>query len=1085
MSAANLVFKLPLRVPWDLGPFKEERFESRIAALLQKVFRGQRDSVRIRRTGQHDRGSDIIIETDSPINLFGIDIPAPAKPPSRIHVECKSTGSPRLRAGFTEDFAQFGDDPPDYYFLVTNGTITPENHWNAVQACRSRRKPIEFKLIDGPLLLAYLQRSNSIFGKAGAFTLPEGIGFEYKPDKELYGSGNVITVYFVVRNLTARASYFELSLATDASWSLEPDRVEVVLEPYGAEVFKLLSHRTLSDKLGDLELRASVDGGSTNIQIGTQGLSFDFEPILSGEAHRRAIDILTAAVDSVAPLSFISISGAAGVGKSRVVDEMLKKRGTAVQHARTYFEPGSDVQAFHRLFSKLKIEGRFDSAESCLEFLVDKFVPDPGDEHVIIFEDLHHASPKLLSGIRNRVVQRKRRALPIRFILTGRNDYSFPNEEYFALVHLLTIPPCRHDCSMILEPLKDDETKTMIRTTIEGVPQGVVERIHKLSENIPFYVTQVIEYLLEVKLVELRTKHTVGLTKGERFFSKRQLPPSIRDIYERRYGVLERAHHGKAAAEILTGASFFGLVIHQDVIESVVPISEERRKALDLLIKRRFLQRQASDGTYIFAHENLLHFIRRRARTANNRRQASRLVLRDANLLANLSPFDRGEVLHLGSQNRQAMEYFRPILDRMADVDNISSENLDVRWFRYLDTAFDVALAMGKAPDILRRMLLAKSYMGIHNNPLMVGYEACNEALIQLERVELNKSAKQITSAKIRQLQAHGLQNMGRTDHARGIMIELDAKVQSDDRFRAETDFLFDLYDRQHALFLKMNHIAAARSYCELAKRVVEKSGNGKLKTCHMITETATDLLRDPALSLVRAKRTHAVALKHGAHRLQVYTRLSICVADFLCKLNQKRYWPKLLDSAKVILSQAAIENLSDSLMRSQLLVGTLIYLLHGTEPRKADLALRHAESGINDSIRFGNGLFIWLFYNLGAVILASRKRHPDQISRYFDTAIEQLDRQSLLFLGNRDVVYPNTFVISNALRYLLPISEKKAFNLVARVRYYEDEYTPERVIEDHRSQIAAFRKSGVLFHGLQDFAVPVDPITGYWVPVM
>ncbi|HEX6642616.1 MAG TPA: hypothetical protein VF215_15965, partial [Thermoanaerobaculia bacterium] len=188
MTGANKVIELPLRIPWDLRGFERHAFEDRIASHLRTLFREQRDAVRIRQTAGHDGGRDIVIEAYTAIRLFGIKIPTPVNPPVRIHVECKWTSAQRLGSSFTEDFAQLGDDPPGYYFLVTNSTITPTNHWNAVQTCRTRIKPVQFKLVDRPLLLAHLQTTDDVFGKTRPFTLPEGVGFEYLSDKRHYGS---------------------------------------------------------------------------------------------------------------------------------------------------------------------------------------------------------------------------------------------------------------------------------------------------------------------------------------------------------------------------------------------------------------------------------------------------------------------------------------------------------------------------------------------------------------------------------------------------------------------------------------------------------------------------------------------------------------------------------------------------------------------------------------------------------------------------------------------------------------------------------------------------------------------------------
>ena len=161
----------------------------------------------------------------------------------------------------------------------------------------------------------------------------------------------------------------------------------------------------------------------------------------------------------------------------------------------------------------------------------------------------------------------------------------------------------------------------------------------------------------------------------------------------------------------------------------------------------------------------------------------------------NYIDLDQGEVLFLNEKYEEAFASFQRVLTAVSCIVSFSSEELEVRFFRYIDAVFEVAVRCCADPELLKKIILAKAYMGIHNYPLYLGTVACDTALEQLKRIDLPME-RIVVELEIRQLQAHGFLNMGRTMQSSGIMLELDQFARTNSELAQHPELLFDLYDR-------------------------------------------------------------------------------------------------------------------------------------------------------------------------------------------------------------------------------------------------------------------------------------------------
>jgi hypothetical protein len=1070
----------PPDLEWDLRGVNGRIFEDRLATHLQSYFSSDRANIRVRPTPPSgDKGRDVIIWTTTDISLFGVPIRATPGRERKIYVECKLRTGNRLESEFFFDFAQMNDEgTPDYYFLVTNASVTPYVHHKAVTTCA--KEDVEFRLIDRRLLVDYLGReAPALFPLPAAATWPDRLVVEYQVESSLYATEGRIDLYLVARNYTRNLTPFHVFLATNESWSIvdAPRELSGLAESLEARTYKLHAKRRYYDVgADDLEIGVTIDNHRDTIHVAAPKVTFDFQPRMYGANHLATVRRLVRAIDGNGAFLLFSITGQAGVGKSRVLGDALDDFvDTNVDAVRIFFQASDRTDDALRIFKRLGIAPEATTNAELLSQLL-RDLPTAGRSRVLVLEDLHHASKAVLDILKHLVVDPPAVEHPLTVIITGRNDFTFPNEEYFSLLQLLKLVG-DSDRAIELRPLKKRETLALIRATIANAPDIVVDRVHALSENLPFHVMQAIEYLLETRIAELLSRTEVGITHVESFPAKQYIPDTIEELYELRFATLRTQPFGDIMADFLTIQSFFGFVVMPTVTREVLN-DYDTDAVLGVLVQHRFLEYQP-DGELTFAHENLLAVLRAAARRPEHRVDTSRLVLARPELFGLLDDLDQGEVLFLNGAYAAAVEKFERILAPIRTIDNFSSVDLDVKFFQYIDAVFDATAATGADPYLLRNVVLAKAYMGIHNYPLYRGAQACESALAQLARIDLPATERLVVESEIRQLRAHGLLNMGRTRQALGVMLELDQRVRTEPLLAARHELTFDLYDRLQEAYKKFNHFDVAASYGQLAQGVADASEKLQLRACQAITEVGMHLYRDPARARASAERAHEHCVQYGAYRLKIYTRLSILITSAL-ETPTPAAFASILPEARDILRVALVENLSDSLMRSQLFIATLTYLLAPRDTAALDEAEQHVNAGISNCAKFGNGLFEWLLYNLAAVLKEARGAKPQVVANLFATAMHGLDRQALLFVGRRDFTYPSLFVISNALRFW-SFNEREFHARLDGVTDYET----ERTLETRRQAMNSIKVDRLFFAPDRTFHCLEDPIGPYWLPIL
>jgi hypothetical protein len=449
-----------------------------------------------------------------------------------------------------------------------------------------------------------------------------------------------------------------------------------------------------------------------------------------------------------------------------------------------------------------------------------------------------------------------------------------------------------------------------------------------------------------------------------------------------------------------------------------------------LLLYRRFVEHDEISGQLTFAHENLLHHIRRIARIGKNAKGSARAILKHPGLVKRLHKFDQGEVHHLNGDFKQSFERFAEIWTRVKQVTNFSSEEIEKQYFRYLPMLFIAARALDAAKSSLSQVALAYGYMGVHNYPLLLAENACELSGKMLSQIYPETNDGLRNKLAVRQLRAHALQNMGRTGLALKEMLEIEAALCESKHNWPELSF--DLFDRLQEFYRKSNHAELCHFYGRRAKRSVEKANDEKLRVSHLITHSLVYLYLSEKEARRWSRDAHETARRVGVKRLITYTRSTELIVDTLYSTQEVGRLRIIADEARCMLREAALDNFSDSIMRLELFLGTLALKCFDDPNERHDRARFYVESGLANSIRFGNGLFDWAFDNLAAVIdLEDRSKSDEHVRPKFRSCLEKMRQRGLTFLGAESGLYPNPFAISNVVRFFAQFQESSAVELL------------------------------------------------------
>jgi tetratricopeptide (TPR) repeat protein len=1079
---------------WAIPEDRARAFEDLVLEYLNKYVATQDGRVRkVRTPVVGDAGRDFEVYFEDEVELFGLKIQRPTGRAGVVFVECKATGHPRLDDGFIADASQHHKYESCAYVLVTNAVVTPYNQRRAQQEWKLRKST--FHLVDRRRLAdeIYLRRMDGEANRRGLrlpppSSLPEFdrsrlvVSCQTESDQSV--GSQAVNVYMAMRNYGPETVLAAIDIATDMRWLASDSHYECMIPPGFVETIELAAERQEFSGPDELDLTLRVNHRSQRLTVASPPYKLSLEPLFTGTNHRRIMQEISADAETADSFKLISVQGEAGAGKTRTVKEALRPlRGGRLNFFSYIFSRQQGAPSFEDFYETFGLTSESaagaDAAARVSELI--GLAAKTDAPMLIHLEDLHHADEGVIKVFKQAAVRPHSCTAPLILIVTGRDDHTFPNEEYYSFLQLVTDQTLGHVHSYTIPPLTDKDAETLIRGVVENMPEPGVERVLALGQNNPFVILEVLQYLLDVRLVKLLSRRTMGVLNPEVFAGRDGLPKTVEELYNRRLNSLKTAPAGELAYAFLIAASFFGFLVEPDVRRTFFDGEEEGEESWALLRERRFVKEADGRGA-TFAHENLLHHARSVARRPENSESAASLILERPGLARRLGALDLGEVYYLHKDYAEAFKSFAEVWERIRRVTNFSSEEIDKNYFKYLPPLFHAAKAVGESKEDLSKVALAHGYMGVHNFPLVVAENACALSNDLLGEIYHRRDEGLKEKLAVRQLRAHALQNMGRASQAIKEMLEIEASLTEANQHWPEVEF--DLYDRMQTYYQKINHEEMVRFYSRQASNSVKQSDDAKLRAAHLITQSIISMFSGEQNARERAADAHEASVSVKVQRFIIYTRLTELVVAALYSRQDTAVLKLIYEEARGMLRDAAWNNFSDSIMRIELLLGTLALNCYDDAKQRHEVARFYINSGQANSLRFGNGLFDWAFDNLAAVI-DLREGKDEDVRRRFRSCLERLNKRGLTFLGAQSGIYPNTFAISNIVRFFGQFKDSECIELVRSAFSTYD----NRFLEDEDEGIAlvarAVKGRPIFCPERLKFQMPRYPASdGYFTPV-
>jgi len=1105
----------PNSLRWKLGQFGGHVFDDLFFDILTKELKRQDPNVSVRQTPRvGDRGRDIEIVTDTLLRLAGVSIHPPGSAPHTILVEIKtltSASRPRLPLStFGKNYLQVRQLAYSHFVLVTNASISPRSAREVSESFLAAGK--QFVLIDEYPLWVFLD-NHGVTGR-----LPERLQLkptdfvvETQVDRLVQGEAITLDIDLMLRNYSDIPRRVTVENLSDLTWRQSIPEVTRTIEPGRFETFRLLA-KSEQRETGDLELRIhDQDGTEYPIRFEARDIAFDFKPPLVGEQHHLCLNDLAHALATDVSSRLINVVGGAGRGKTRLIEEALARTDRATRKVvRAVIDPNRPELALDVLLRGLhaalgeRASGDDLSTEPGLDLPAPKRLLEllTRIDHaiysiVILLEDLHHASDAVCSLIRDFLRVDRSIRCPLTIVISGRDDYSFPNDAYFALLdvlaHIEAEASSGQESQVTTHRIPDftvEDSRQLIRAIVRDAPSYAIERLETVGENVPFFIVQAIEYMLETGIAVLLSRESVGIPNPAVFGSRAGFPAAMKAILSGRIAALELLPTGPRLRHFLEVSCFFGQTLTQD-LELLLLGDVSADGAETLLVGRRFLKR-TDDGSLQWYHENILNLLQELIRDAGRAASLAQEIASTPTLFRHFDGWQAGRILSEAGRHQDAWPYFTSISALADKMTNFSSINVDPTCFEYVDPAFESAVACDERPSRLIRLLLLQTYVGVHHRSGRYGPETAVRALSRLSRVRADDAKLCEARAKISQLRAHGLLDIGEIGPATKLFLELEGAIKQPQSTLRQPDLLFDLYNRLQDVYRMHNHLAVAERYGELADLMAR--GSGELQTVSLLDSAIVYHYIDATRCIRLHEEALAFARDFGTRRHVAHIEVGLIVASLSEARGDVARLKELMVWATEVLRRSLDESYGALLARIYLTLATIAHLLAAQSVMPWSAVDKYIELSLNAAVTYRAGYDVWIIYNLKAIATLRAGRPVKEASAYFATALQLLRRSSLLFLGNLDLTFENIIVLSNILRFLsVHGTEREKFSLALEIRYYDDvddgaQGEPTANVAWARARFSRLeddiRRHGILGQTAVPDAVLFDQETGYAICV-
>lgn len=992
-------------------------------SLIKTLNLGANDDIKLKKTSAaNDGGKDFVIKSKVNLKLFDIDISLKGKKEISIYIECKSSNNDLISyEKVSKNSIIAGQDRVDYFILVTNKTISPFTFYSIDE--NSKLYGYEFILVDQFLLHNFLDKHNL---NGGNYIQPPHIpeiGLSYQTSKSFFEETPCIELFLMCRNYADKDIDCSLNLFTDRNWRIRNFDNIFVVEKDKTKCFKFIIFKKYSDGLDDLLIKVNINKFERIIEIKNDFINYNFELPLTGEAHKNIIDQISESIFTKDNFVWFNLYGEAGIGKTRVINEICKKINEKGINILSYLCSNNCKNNFERL--KNRISQNFKKTISSNNFIgFFKEIEDKYEKTVLIIEDIHNADKEFIAMLSKLSNNKDKKNIQLVLITAGRDDYTVFNEDYFSLLDEIKEKTSNNIFSYIIKPFKDNECKMLIKQIIKDIPNNVMKKLYSSSQNNPFYLVQFIEYLLEINIVNLLNRNTVGIPNIQTFAQKLYIPVQIENLLKRRLSNLKMSALGQKLCDFLFMASMYGIEFPRELF--YLYFSDDELDNTNVLFKSHFINLSGKKDTLKFDHETIYLFFREQRKSL----KLCQEICNKPQIFELYPDTTKGIIYCITGQFSLAEKELQNPITEIKNMSNVSSENISPEYFDTLNYIYEY-FKYNKDYDLMKRTLLCKVYIAMHN--LAMG-RALNTFIEVNDFKDKNHSEDQHFITELKQLEASFYLSVGLISKSEGLMNELIAEErQNPVIFNDETRY--NLYERAASLSIHLNHLEPALAYNHLSFELAEKMNNNKLKALSKINEAKAYFFIDAEKSLNLIKEADSYLKEDFVLRINCHNQLGMLTTKIILSDTSDDEIKDFINQAEKLLKLSLDIKYPLDIIRSHYILAILNFI---SNPKDIENCKRHIECGIEASIRFGILKIVPSIYCLKALVAIYEKQNKDYIAQIFNTMIDYLSQQDLLFLGNLDFTYANIILLTNYLIFLEENAfENKMYEFLQRITYY------------------------------------------------
>lgn len=1022
-------------LPWDLGDSLGNAFEDNIYTVITHELSIYFDSgLRIEQTPRsNDGGKDIVIT--SPVNiksLLGIPISKKGKDSITIHIECKSTNYPNLRfEKIIPSAVKNKCKEIDYFILVTNSEILPYTYHLVKEELGDS---IEFILIDQYLLAKFLKvMNNSLF---------ENMPLYECENDDFYGEYQIISVgddidnkyeiYFLFRNYGNSVQSCSLNLVSDINWMIDDDGIQFMVDPNKGYSRMICVASEYRGGLDTLAFRITINKNESFIFVDGTKLNEYFEPPFIGQQHKDIKNKIKYSINSNTDSRLYCIWGDSGVGKTRIIHELIKEvRGTNFNIFKCSLK-NENKKTIEKILTFLKNKNTINEFGSEIDSLsnIIKNSKDNYFNNLIIIDDFHYAQKNLIDEIKKLAVHKKK----VYIIISGRTDYGFGNIDYVHFVKW-TEDNLSDECYHMVEPLEEDDTRKLIKSIINNIPDSILCALLEKSMNNPLFIVQYVEYLIGEELVYIRNKNTVAIEDVSSVSSKKYIPPEIEQIYKHRINHLTKK--GDSTNNYID--FLYILAVYEGEIKKDTALSlfDEQFEIIPYLENTRFIIFE--NDSYKFMHESLFLYINQQIKSNNRIKQkiASLIISKSNHSDCNLSDFSIGRLYLWNKQISDAKTKFQSLIELIKGYQGLSNLDIDISIYNFLYDAYEVFRNDSKYTEEIKSLLNIRIYITLHHMIPYNAVEECDHCLKLAAHSKVLKKDKKFISSIMSQ-KAHALLNSGKNTDGSLVLHELQSLwINSNNSIDSKT--MFDVVDRLSAIYIKFNCHDIAENYNNMS---IDIASDSKLYTNLAISYRTRSKLfylnnyqkcRDSLINV------DIIIENHPSPRIQLNNSIYHAILDF--SYNKFSSFDDIINNVRLLNIQASNRSFNKAIIQSLMLLSA-IFIKRG---HSGDIikAKENTLAAIDFSAKFGIPSYMWQLYNLLAIISAKQQVPVDETRKYFETVYAILQQQGLLYLGYKNICYSNILAISNiAFFWSRHNSERIFIEKFNKIQYYGKDNT-------------------------------------------